>query len=158
MHTGMRRMALRSAAFVMAFVTVLLQTSPSTAAGAAGFVGTAHVNCFGCGSSPGTATLTVTCVDLGPGGNPCIGTVYATFIAVEDNDPTTCVISGTATGSTTGVLVVSFNWTRVGAMAVITTNGDINGAGTAAFVITSPIGIPCRSAVDAEIAGWLAGA
>ena len=43
------------------------------------------------------------------------------------------------------------------ATAVITTAGDINGAGIAAFAVTSPIGLPCGGPVDATVAGSVAG-
>lgn len=117
------------------------------------FLGTANIACFGCGTSSGTASLSAT--GVAHGGVIVGGAVNATYTVVEDNDPTTCVISGTATGTTTGAVSVSFNWTRVGAVAVITTSGDINGAGLAAFVVTSPAGIPCRSAVTAAVTGFV---
>lgn len=153
---------LRSAILVASVAASLATTvMPASAAGAGAFIGTAHINCFGCGTSPGTASLTVEGASTAAPGTAIVSTtpnVTATYTAVEDNDPTTCVISGTATGSTTGAVTVSFNWTRVGAAAVITTSGDINGAGAAVFVVTSPAGIPCRSAVDAVVVGALAGA
>jgi hypothetical protein len=124
------------------------------------FVGTAHINCFGCGVSNGTAdlqgqdpsvTAEVETDDLALEG------AVATYTVFEPTGAT-CVISGSANGTTTGELAtVNFSWTRVGAVAVITTTGEINGAGVAAFVVTSPIGNPCGGPVDATVVGTVAG-
>jgi hypothetical protein len=75
------------------------------------------------------------------------------------NEPAdvTCVVTGTASGKVLGVIDVDFNWTRVGATAVITTSGDISGAGAAVFIVTDPHGNPCGVEVTAEVVGVLAG-
>jgi hypothetical protein len=124
------------------------------------FTGTAHINCFGCGTSTGTAELA--------GQDPSVSaevetddaeleTAHAAY-SVQEDGGTSCVITGTATGTTVGELAtVSFNWTRIGAVAVISTTGEINGAGVAVFVVTSPIGLPCGGPVDATVVGTVAG-
>jgi hypothetical protein len=142
-------------------------TSASATGGAGTFVGTASINCFGCGDSAGTAKLCVTGVKVVAGPvaivDPCVtaatggaGNVTASYTVHEDTGAG-CVVSGTASGTTTGAVNVAFNWTRVGAVAVISTTGDINGAGVAAFVVTSPAGLPCGGAVSALVVGALAG-
>jgi hypothetical protein len=71
-----------------------------------------------------------------------------------------CVITGSADGTTSGELAtVTFHWLRVGAVAVISTTGEITGAGVAAFAVTSPAlpRIPCGGPVDADVAGVLVG-
>jgi hypothetical protein len=143
-----------------------LGTTPASAAGAGAFVGTAVIACFGCGTSTGTAALCWIGAYTGP--PPTVGlgcsavvtgspNVTATYTVQEDGG-VNCVITGTATGTTTGAVDVAFNWTRVGAVAVISTTGDINGAGVAAFVVTSPVGLPCGARVQAQVVGAIAGA
>ncbi|HWL35974.1 MAG TPA: hypothetical protein VNQ77_07250 [Frankiaceae bacterium] len=117
----------------------------------AAFTGTTQMGCFGCpGPRPGTASLSVT------SGVVINGSAHADYTAVLPAD-TTCIISGTATGNVTGAVNVNFNWVRLGAVAVITTTGDINGAGVATFVITSPVGNPCGGPITAQVAGAVAG-
>ncbi len=121
--------------------------------GAAAFTGNAHINCFGCGSSTGTASLSV----AGIVGTTFVdGSESASFTVVEGTGPT-CVISGSASGSATGALNLSFTWTRLGAVAVVTTVGDIDGAGLATFVVTSPVGNPCGRSADVSVVGSIAG-
>ena len=177
---------LRSLGLTAALIgSVGLGTTPAHAGpGAVAFVGEAHINCFGCGVSSGTAELcaigyvvpqgVVKCVDEGPlvdWANDAIANlpaippvpplptvapnVWATYTVFES--PTTCPITGSANGATTGDVVVQFNWTRVGATAVITTTGDINGGGVAVFAVTDPIGNPCGGPVTAVVAGAIAG-
>jgi hypothetical protein len=133
-----------------------LGASPASAQAFAVFEGTAHINCFGCGVSTGTARLCA--IVKFPPPYVCVG-IEDTFANYTVNEPAgiTCVVSGSASGTTTGAVNVSFNWTRVGAVAVITTTGDINGAGVAAFAVTSPVGVPCGGPVDAIVAGAVAG-
>lgn len=121
--------------------------------GTAEFDGTAHIDCFACGTSSGTASLSALGVWLN--GQPISGPVDATFTAF--GSPGTCPVTGTASGSTTGAVNVNFNWTRLGAVAVITTSGDINGFGVATFTVTEPIGVPCGGPVDATVAGVITG-
>lgn len=173
MRNPLRRLVLA----IAVAATLAVPGVPAQAEGAVFFTASIHINCFGCGTSPGTASLCVTGETDGSawagcgfaGGRSLIGEAngIATFTAVEDNDPLTCVISGTATGTSlgggtlgglaTGGFQVAFNWTRVGDIAVITTTGTINGVGTAVFLVTSPSGVPCRSAVDAIATGFVAG-
>jgi hypothetical protein len=151
--------------------SVGLGTGAANAASAVAFVGTAHINCFGCGDSSGTASIcvkgvTVTTPPIPPAvtvHDPSVGicgllgtNTTATYTVHEDTGAG-CVVSGTASGTTSGELNVAFNWTRVGAIAVISTTGDVNGAGVAAFVVTSPLGNPCGGAVTAEVVGAVAG-
>jgi hypothetical protein len=121
--------------------------------GSVAFTGTANVACFGCGVSAGTADLLVSGVigDAVLGANP----VHATFTV--DEQPGACPATGTANGTTTGPVQVDFSWTRLGAFAVVTTRGDIDGAGIAAFTVTSPVGVPCGQAVTAAVVGSIAG-
>jgi hypothetical protein len=130
-------------------------TPASAAVGdAVAFVGTAHINCFGCGDSTGTASLTGVGV---AGGAVVNGAAHASYSVNESAASPGCVISGTASGSVTGAIAVQFNWSRVGAVAVISTTGDIDGTGVAAFAVTSPAGNPCGGAVDAVVAGAIVG-
>ena len=92
------------------------------------FSGTASINCFGCGSSSGTADLTL--LDTG-------GAVHADYDVTEPS--ITCPLTGSATGTTTGAINVNFTWTRTGATAVISTTGDVNGVGAAAFAAATPL-------------------
>jgi hypothetical protein len=118
--------------------------------GAAAFTGTSFINCFGCGTSNGNASLNI--VGASASGGPINGAANATFTV---NEPAaTCPVQGSAVGSTTGALAVNFVWTRLGATAVITTSGDIGGAGVAAFVV---VGNPCGGPVTATLAGAIAG-
>jgi hypothetical protein len=129
---------LRTAIIVASVAAAVATTStPASAAAVVAFAGTATIDCFGCGDSQGTAELT------GAGsvaGN--VGSAHADY-TVHEGTGTDCVISGTAEGGVTGALNVSFNWNRVGAVALINTTGDVNGSGTAAFVVTGPAGLPC---------------
>ncbi len=141
---------LRSAVVVAAAASsIAMISTPANAAGAVAFTGTAHIDCFGCGSSTGTADLT--------GVGTHSGAATANFTVFEP-EGATCVVTGSASGTVTGAVNVVFNWTRVGATAVITTSGDINGAGVAAFVVTSPVGNPCGGPVTASVVGAVAGA
>ncbi len=143
--------AILRSAFVVAAAasSIVIMGTSANAAGAVAFHGTAEIACFGCGVSSGTATLTS--VGTHSGGSTATYTV---------NEPTgvTCVVTGSASGSTSGAVNVSFNWTRVGPIAVFTTSGDINGAGVAAFKVTEPVGLPCGGAVKAQVFGAIVGA
>jgi hypothetical protein len=52
----------------------------------------------------------------------------------------------------------NFQLTQVGAMAVITTTGSMNGAGLATAVLTSPIGVPGGGPATMQLTGFMAGA
>jgi hypothetical protein len=156
----MKHQVLRSLALGSALVgSLALGSTPASAVAGVAFTGTAHINCFGCGVSNGTAELCahgfVGTVTIGIDVN-CPNT-HASFTVNEPASVPTCVISGSASGSTAGAVNVSFNWTRVGAVAVITTSGQINGSGVAVFAVTSPTGLPCGGAVGASVAGAVSG-
>jgi hypothetical protein len=150
-------------AAMLASGTVLGGSAPASAAGGVGFVGSAHVDCFGCGTSNCDASLTIHGVKAKADTNPpeaevIVGGGGSTTICVAaEPADVTCLITGSASGRVEGSVNVDFNWTRVGATALITTSGDINGAGTAAFHVSSPTGNPCGQEVFADIAGALAG-
>ena len=112
------------------------------------FQGTASIDCFGCGVSQGTAELTLTSLGF-------TGSAHADYTVTEGTG-VTCVVTGSASGTTTGDVNVSFNWLRVGATAVITTTGDIDGVGLAGFV-AHVSGLPCGAAITADVAGVVAG-
>lgn len=143
---------LRSAVLAAGVVsTVAMMGAPAQAQGAVAFTGTATIDCFGCGTSTGTATLSGSGV---LNGAAVSGSASASFDLEEP--AATCPASGSASGSVTGVVNVDFTWLRVGATAVITTSGDIDGAGTAAFAVTS--GLVCgEDDVTATFAGAVAG-
>jgi hypothetical protein len=126
---------------------------PCPLGSAAQFTGTAAISCFGCGDSAGTASLTVVGAVRG---SVTSGSAFASY-TVHEATGAACVISGTADGTLTGAINGSFSWMRVGALAVISTAGDIDGQGIAAFAITSPIGNPCGGAVIAEVGGLIGG-
>lgn len=153
--------------------SVGLGTTPASAVGAGNFIGEASIVCFGCNVSTGTADLcvngvfvaedvpptsvppAVTQVECEYDGDNTVWNVEATYTVIEI--PSQCPVTGSATGSTTGAVNVTFNWTRVGANAVITTTGDIDGGGTASFAVTDPVGNPCGGPVTAAVAGMIVG-
>lgn len=160
---------LRSTALVAgSAAAMLIPTTPASAANAAEFNGVANIGCFGCGTYGPDGNDANFCVNGTILGITVSGGVYtdpsgaaecngdATFTVNEPVGPT-CVASGTASGSISvdGVGTTSFNWTRTGAHAVITTGW---GTATAVFHVTSPVGNPCGFAVRAEFSGALAGA
>jgi hypothetical protein len=118
------------------------------------FEGTWVEECFGCGVSPATMNLTVTAG--GPGGIVVGGQASSSFTAGEPAD-VTCVLTGAASGLITGAVDFWFNFTRVGAFAVITTSGDVHGPGTATFTLTSPLGNPCGGPAEAYVTAQLVG-
>jgi hypothetical protein len=146
--------------------TVALGGAPAEAATAVTFEGDAYIDCFGCGASAGEATLWV-------------GGVYDDEVVVPavygvtppnahawfdvDEPPSTCPLTGTATGSfsvltTGGWRSGSFDWTRVATQAVVTVNGSA-AAGPATFVVTAPAGIACgQPDVVAHVTGSVGGA
>lgn len=140
---------LRSAVLVAGLASTLaITTSANAAPAAAVFSGNAQLDCFGCGDTHGTADLTLT-------GAPS-GSVHADFTANEPGGGL-CLVTGTANGTVEGAINTNFNWTRVGATAVITlgTPGTTTfGAGVAVFVAS---GITCGAAVTATVAGVAAG-
>jgi hypothetical protein len=144
--------------------SVGLSTPSASAAGAAVIVfqGTAHINCFGCGTSTGTASLGGTGVrSSNLAAAPEMGAATASYTVQEDAG-VSCVVTGSADGTVTGFVNVTFHWLRVGALAVITTAGDVTGAGVAGFEVKGPdgnplLGVPCGGPVDANVAGAVAG-
>jgi hypothetical protein len=138
-----------------------LTPSPASAAGSVTFDGDVVIDCFGCGASNGSGTLCVNgTVDNGrpvvclPGtaNDPNVSTTF-----VVNGPAITCQLTGDAAGTTAGDVNVSFEWIRVGATAVITTSGDIDGSGTATFTVTSPPGNPCGMPVTAHVTGTVTG-
>ena len=138
---------------------VVTGAAPAHAVDVVVFAGTAHINCFGCGTSTGTGSF---CAYAKvhyppPSADVCVG--FTSAYTVAEGTGVTCVVTGSADGTTSGPgLNTTFHWTRVGATAVISVVGDINGSGVAGFVVTSPAGIPCGGPVDAEVVGAVAGA
>jgi hypothetical protein len=138
---------LRSAVLAATAATsIAMMGSPASAQDVVVFTADATIACFGCGPSTGTAHLT---------------TVAGTISGEADADfdlnepPATCPVTGDANGTVSGDINVTFGWVRVGAIAVITTNGDITGAGVAAFTVE---GNPCGGAnVHASVVGAVAG-
>ena len=151
----MRRTALVSLAVAaLAVAPVAVPSASAATGGAVAFTGTAYLDCFGCGYSHGTADLSV--IGL-VGGNVVDGPAYADYTMVQPNISPFCMISGSASGYVTGTVNVTFNWTRVGALALIGTTGDITGLGFATFTVTSPTGVPCGGPVVAQFEGTVAG-
>lgn len=143
----------------MAAIAVASTTPASaTPGGAFAFTGSTTLTCFGCGHRDNQkANLSVTGASLAP----------ATFVAapatadfsIDEEGGVLCLVTGSANGTVSGGgLNVTFNWTRVGAVAVILTAGSVDGAGVAAFVVTDPVGPPCGGQVTASFAGAVAGA
>ncbi len=136
--------------------TLSVGTAPGHAApGAPTYTGVDHVTWFGCGPTTGAADLCLTGCFRGSVRLGCT-VAHATFTAQECTG-VDCVISGTATGSVTGGIALSVNWTRLGALAVVTTTGDVNGARYAALEVVGPSGLPCGGPLDARFAGFLVG-
>jgi len=153
---------LRSAVLVAGIATsITMGMTSANAAGAGVFTGTAKINSFGTGASSGTADLCVHGYVLGqPVVGACVegvtgrvGNVKATFDVFEAS--ATCPLTGQASGSFSGAVNGTFNWTRVGATAVISiTGGNLaGGSGTAAFKVTEPAGLPCGGPVVATVVG-----
>jgi hypothetical protein len=146
---------LRSAVLAIgAAATIATGATPASAApGAVAFLGTATIDCFGCGLSQGTADLAVLGV---VNGGAASGAAHAVYTVTPTGN---CLVSGVAEGTVTGAVNVAFTWVRVGAVAVISTAGDINGTGVGTFVITDPIGVPCGARnVRAIVSGTVIGA
>ena len=141
-------------------MSVAVGMSPASAhdnGGAFAFTGEATIGCFGCGEygpTGNSATFSVTGAWT-DGDTESASPHTASFKVIEH--PTECPVTGYANGNTSGSVAVSFDWTRVGATAVITTNGDVDGAGTAVFKVTDPVGLPCGGKVTAQFAGAVAG-
>ena len=148
---------LRTASVAAVLVGMAGLSAPASANGAGHYSGTATIDCFGCGDSFGIASLSFTGVYNGYA--VVSGPASATYTVNEPAVGPACVVTGTAVGSVTGTLNLTFAWTRIGAAALVTTAGDINGASAAAFRVTSPSGIPCgASNVTADVQGAIAGA
>lgn len=149
---------LRSSILVAgAAAAMIIPTTPASAANAAVVVGDATIGCFGCGvygpvgnSATFTAAGTVN-------GVTAAGAAGSATYTVNEAPGTGCIISGSAEGSisVTGVGSTNFNWTRTGAVAIVTTGW---GTAAVAFAVTSPVGNPCGGAVTAKFAGALVGA
>ena len=116
------------------------------------FEGAWHEDCFGCDMpAPGNAALTVTSA----------GTTYvevgspatATFVAAESSG-VLCLVTGSAYGTISGAIDLYFNWTRLGAFAVLTVGGDFVGTGTGTFFTTATV---CGGPIDAHVTAQLAG-
>jgi hypothetical protein len=158
------RAVLRTAGLVAALAGSLAVTAPPAAAdeGVFPFFGTIHSNCFGCGSATGSGYVCV----VTPDGAACVyyprarraGITYNTSLNFTESEPTGvgCLLTGSASGTATGAINVTFSLTRLGSFFVITTSGDVNGAGVGALQVTSPLGVPCGGPVDAQIAGSIA--
>jgi hypothetical protein len=143
----------------LAMSTVMGMTS-AHAATAAVFTGEAIVASFGTGASNGTATLCV---------NGTIGSATATCTSGSNGAATFSLVEATATCPATGSAQgevhstsgpawnTNFTWTRVGAVAVISTSGGTVGAANGAAVFAVP-GNPCGTTnVHVTFAGFLAG-
>jgi hypothetical protein len=147
----------RAACLLVAAAATVAAPDPASAVSAATFTGTAHVVCFGCGTSSGTATLTV----VGVVNRVVVtGPATASFDTVEPAGAT-CVITGFAEGDVVVQTVVGpqrsrLFWTRLGAVALITLP-DWRANGTTTFTVTSPVGNPCGGPVTAAISGAFAG-
>jgi hypothetical protein len=149
--------AARLATLALAATVLMPVAAPPASADSVGFIefsGTAYIDCFGCGISNGTADLTVRGV-VG-GGVVVSGAEYAKYTVNEPSLSPQCMVTGTASGTADGAVSVTFNWTRVGANAVVTVTGDVTGAGPATFVVTSPaFGVACGGPVTAHVEGFV---
>ena len=141
-------------------VTTMAGTSPASAdPSVLTFVGNVYVDCFGCAGTSGTAALTLagTFGTTLVVGQPAAATFDAAYPPVIPG-VAGCLVFGVANGTmTSGGISVDFTWTRVGAVAVITTSGDVDGAGTALFAVTDPLGVPCSQRVTATVVGAIGG-
>jgi hypothetical protein len=129
------------------------------------FNGTMSFDCFGCGTSGGSVRGGSFCVvskDSAacayPRGEQALfgSNTSADYVANEPAD-VTCIITGSASGYMWGALNVDFNWTRMGHVFIITTSGDVNGAGTGVFQVIEPMGIPCGQPAVGYLVGEIAG-
>ena len=152
------RSRLRNAVVAGAAVaTTLAGTAPAFATnGVLSFDGEVYIDCFGCDVTTGRADLRLTGLI---GAVPLLrATAAAEFVADQPRGDLNCMHTGSATGSVNGPVDLEFNWTRIGMFAVISTTGDINGAGTAALTVVDPIGVvPCGGFVRAVVVGGVIG-
>ena len=145
----MRR--LRTLALAALLAPLSLSPSPASAGPiAVAFIGTAHIDCFGCGPTSCSASLDLL-------GGTHTGTASTTACNASEPGGVGCLVSGTANGTIVGTsgtvrgLTLDFNWTRVGPLAVYTLSGNGLGAGEALFIPTS---VTCGAPADATILGF----
>jgi hypothetical protein len=146
----MRRLAILPALGLAA--ALCLPATPASAQGVGAFTGTVHLDCFGCGVSNGTASMTY--VEAGTS----VIALGSRNAAMNVRSPIlgSCLVESTMNGDIAGVVNREFHWTVLGAVLVVTeweADRAYWGAGT--FVITSPVGIPCGSQVDAVVVAAL---
>ncbi len=154
---------LRTAVLAAGTAALVATSTPASATTAGAFEGTAELNCFGCGTrtTGNHAELNFYGVFDGEVVAPATGVVdSSTGFTINEPTGPTCVVTGDANGNVivntgTRTVTVKFNWTRIGATAVITTEGF--GTGSAAFKVVEPVGVPCGQRVVATFAGDLAG-
>jgi hypothetical protein len=144
---------------VLAAVLVAsLQPGASAEEGVYPFEGTMSADCFGCGTSAGHGEHCVVSKDS----SVCVyhRALHSpnTWSEFTTNEPGgTCPVTGSASGYMYGALNVDFTWTRLGNVLVITTAGQVNGAGTAVVHITEPVGNPCGGPVTMLVVGQISG-
>jgi hypothetical protein len=150
-----KRWAAALAATAASLVVVLTPQSADASAGGT-VQGTMHFNCFGCGTTSGSADLRINGQIAGR--QYIQARVTATFTAYES--PLTCPTIGNAQGSFSGAWSGTFTWTRTGASVMVTTVGDVNGVSTLALVPVKPVVSvsPCGQALDLMVVGTFAGA
>jgi hypothetical protein len=160
--------------------TLGLGLPPAAASGGVySIVGDGWEDCFGCGTTDGYGTL---CVSGSSSNGEAAACVYQPnaraasafdfipnesmeYTAVEGDLRTSAaagpvclgLVTGTASGVMYGVIHVYFNWVRLGDSLLITTFGDVNGAGVGTFTIVGPLGNPCGQSVEFRITAEIAG-
>jgi hypothetical protein len=133
---------------------VAAPAAPAQAAPAAfTFHGVAWEACYGCGATSGGFTGTFTGVADGH----VFTDARMTMSFTAETLPAPCFFGAVASGSltvsdATHTLRASINWYRsYYAAATVTLYGGINGAGTASYVVTQPVGVPCGGPVTVDM-------
>lgn len=141
--------------------------TPAHALGAGAFTADVTLNGYGVGAGNGTARLCYTGVNglgLIVSTNLCTSITGSSGANVTANfnfnvPAGSCPAVGNVAGAFAGAIAGNFNWTHVGAVAVI---GGTSGAGVivgvATFAVTSPLGNPCGTPITSTVKATAVGA
>jgi hypothetical protein len=129
----------------------------AVAPGGGTLVGTLHVNCFGCGASAGTASLKFTGVARGQRFVTAPVNLSFSFNSAVQTACIGAVGSGSYAGAIDGTFTMNFGPT-VATEAVLSLQGDINGAGSLTAAVTTPKALLCGGMpLDADVSIAVAG-
>ncbi|HEU0131487.1 MAG TPA: hypothetical protein VFQ85_10925 [Mycobacteriales bacterium] len=150
----MRRTLAAAAAAVALATPALTPPARASRGGVVVLTCALHYRVWGVGTASGTGECSAESVTAG--GSVVTGSVHLSFTVAWSG---ICPASGALyTGTATGVTNVNFVITRRADTGVVTTTGDVNGAGYAKFLVTSPVGNPCGAPADETVVITIAGA